>query len=315
MARVLPDREIEKLLEVCILRSDTECVKSNSYEIRLGTDVRFQSTQEKKQLREGQFLEIDPGDLVIVSSLEKVDFSNQAVRKLYPKGSLMAFITPTTTMMREGILHASTRVSAGFVGYLNWSLRNSSITPTILQFGERIFKLTIFWLSADESPDRLYGERPTDHYQDSEGIVPSARCIPADIPSDKIIIATKAKVDPTGQLQEAGYPFSHIGTELIALHGKFEIVSKDVASLAKKIDDETLTLKAKIDETRESLVANIVSLLDKKLIRILSGAVAAFSFGLALYKFLENKVPSVMWGIAFLCVALFLGLFVLIGRK
>jgi hypothetical protein len=32
------------------------------------------------------------------------------------------------------------------------------------------------------------------------------------------------RIDPKKQLKEAGYPFDHIGTELVSLHGKFEAI-------------------------------------------------------------------------------------------
>jgi deoxycytidine triphosphate deaminase len=47
----------------------------------------------------------------------------------------MAFVTPTTTMMREGIMQSSTKIDSGFRGTLNWGLRNSSIKDFILEFG------------------------------------------------------------------------------------------------------------------------------------------------------------------------------------
>jgi len=59
-------------------------------------------------------------------------------------------------------------------------------------------------------------------------------------------------LDPTKQLQEAGYPFSHIGTELTTLHGKFVIVSQDVAALRETIESEGKALSKKVDESREA---------------------------------------------------------------
>ena len=41
---------------------------------------------------------------------------------------LMALITPTTTMMREGAMNVTTKVDAGFVGQLNWGLRQTVLT-------------------------------------------------------------------------------------------------------------------------------------------------------------------------------------------
>lgn len=49
--------------------------------------------------------------------------------------------------------------STGFKGVLNWGLRNGSIQKLTLQYGEPIFKLTLFALDRDESPDIAYGEQ------------------------------------------------------------------------------------------------------------------------------------------------------------
>src|SRR5207245_8236742 len=168
---------------------------------------------------------VSPGETVAISSLEQIDFSAEAVRKLLPDSMLMGFITPTTTMMREGISQVATKIDAGFRGTLNWGLRNGSTRDLVLQHGEPIFKLTLFLLDGDESPDNAYGSRPGDAYQNSEGIARSSRRIPADLPKDRVVASSFDKLDPKKQLREAGYPFNHIGTELTQLHGKFEVVS------------------------------------------------------------------------------------------
>jgi deoxycytidine triphosphate deaminase len=117
----------------------------------------------------------------LISSLEKVDFTRETVSKHFPQSMLMAFITPTTTMMREGIAQVSTKIDAGFRGNLNWSLRNGSAKDLIVQSGEPILKLTIFRLDQHEAPQVGYGEGPHDQYQDTEGIKRSKRRIPDQI--------------------------------------------------------------------------------------------------------------------------------------
>ncbi len=95
----------------------------------------------------------------------------------------------------------------------------------------------------------------------------------------KIISSSLTRLDPKKQLREAGYPFDHIGTELIALDGKFEVVSKDVrlmkdefqqrtSELAAKIESETNTLSSQIEETRSSVLEKVESLFDRKFLRI-----------------------------------------------
>lgn len=286
MAKILADKDIKKLLGTVLIGADESRLNPNGIELRLGKYVRFHSTGEKKELEEGTFLKVNPGEALIISSFENIDFSTETVQKIFPDRMLMGFITPTTTMMREGISQVSTKIDAGFKGNLNWGLRNSSTNELIVQYQEPIFKLTIFLLDPDESPELAYGERENDKYQDTQGIKRSARRIPADIPKDKVIASSFDKLDPKKQLREAGYPFDHIGSELTTLHGKFEIVSKDVIALKDQfenqtkqlggiIDNETKALSDKIEETKENLIEKVEVLFDKKLFRIIGIIVGA----------------------------------------
>jgi deoxycytidine triphosphate deaminase len=307
MSRILADREIKKLFTDVIRGGDTHCVNPNGVELRLGNRIRYMSTGEEFDIPAGHFVKVGPGESVIIVSLEHIDFSAAAVAKHFPGCALMALITPTTTMMREGITQAATKVDAGFVGQLNWGLRNSSYKDLILEAGERIFKLTLMLLENDEVPEAEYG-RTTDHkYQNTSGILLSARRIPADIPKLKIVCSSVEKLDPKKQLREAGYPFSHIGTELIQLHGQFEMVSKDVlllkddiakrtGELATKLDTETKSVLDKIEATKE----HAEHLFSKKF----TIAVGAILGGITI---IAGGVPVVQkyWGTPMvLCVAL-----------
>jgi len=147
MARILPDRDVKKLLSCCVIGGLESQLNPDGIELRLGKHIRSLSTGEEREIPDGHFVKIAPGENVIISSLEKIDFSKEATAKVFPGNMVMAFITPTTTMMRmrEGITQSATKFDPGFVGQLNWGLRNSSIKDLILQNGESIFKLT-FWL-------------------------------------------------------------------------------------------------------------------------------------------------------------------------
>src|SRR5260370_26504611 len=104
MAKILADRDIRRLLGTVILGADDAPINPNGLEVRLGKHVLFQSTTEEKELGPGMFLKVLPGESVFISSLETFDFSTEAVHSVFPDCSLMALITPTTTMMREGIM-------------------------------------------------------------------------------------------------------------------------------------------------------------------------------------------------------------------
>jgi hypothetical protein len=201
---------------------------------------------------------------------------------------LMALITPTTTMMREGAMNVATKVDAGFVGQLNWGLRNNSYKDLILQHGESIFKLTLLLLRGDEVPEKVYGDRDGDKYQHTEGIKLSGRRIPADIPKSNLIGSSIEKLDQKKQLREAGYPFDHIGSELIQLDGKFEMVSRDVASLTEKIEGETKSVVDKIEETKRWVVEHVENLFSKKFLWLVGSLIGGVALLYAILGYLKT---------------------------
>lgn len=312
MAKILADRDMHRLLNKVLLGADPRRINPNGIELRLGKYILFHSTGEEKQLGPGSFLKVGPGETVSIASIEQIDFTTATVQALFPGCMLMGLITPTTTMMREGISQVSTKIDAGFRGILNWGLRNGSTKDLILQHGEPIFKLTLILLEGDEAPEIPYGDRPTDQYQDSEGIVRSTRQLPADIPKHKIVSSGFEKLDPKRQLREAGYPFDHIGTELTTLHGKFELVSKDVLllkdqfesrtrELSTKIETETRSLSDKLEDSRKTLLERVETLFDRKFLRIAGIIIGAIPIMYGGVVFLQGvKLGGNV--VAFICV-------------
>jgi deoxycytidine triphosphate deaminase len=120
MAKILADNDIKKLLGTVILNADERRINPNGIEIRLGRHVFFQSTEEEKELSDGTYLKVLPGESVIISSFEGLTFTRETVHRIFPGCDLMAWITPTTTMMREGIMQSSTKIDSGWNGTLNW---------------------------------------------------------------------------------------------------------------------------------------------------------------------------------------------------
>ncbi len=273
MARILADKDIRRLFGTVIQNADEQRINPNGIEIRLGKHVLFQSTDEEKELGADMFLKVLPGESVTISSYEQFDFTSETIHKIFPGCNIMAFITPTTTMMREGIVQSSTKVDSGWAGTLNWGLRNSSIRDFVLGYGEPIFKLTFFLLEGDETPEVGYGDRPNDRYQNTDGIARSTRKIPANIPAKRTISSTSEKLDPQKQLREAGYPFNHISQELTDLHGKFEIVSSDVLLLKTAITEETTKLSQKVDDSQKTVLEKVESLFNQKFLQV-AGAIA-----------------------------------------
>jgi deoxycytidine triphosphate deaminase len=321
MATVLPDREIKSLLGRAILGGSQECVRVNSYEVRLGHKARFDSTGEEVDIPNEHFLEIEPGEFVSVESLEKLDLTPEALGSIGKSSGVFALITPTTTMMREGFLFASTKVDAGYKGTLNWGIRNSSIDTVRLRQGEGLFKLTFWELSEDEKPDHFYGENELDYYQGTSGIKESARTVPAKIADRLIVMRSQQKIDPINQLAQAGHPFNHIGTELIALQGQFQIVSQDVAlvkngfdDLKRKIETETQTLATTISGLGDQLGNNVRNAFgeqfglyfDQRMMRVYGTVATIVSLCLAAYKLLIQSVPSRIQGYVLLAVGVIL---------
>lgn len=312
MAKIPADKDVKKLIGSVLIDADEKRVNPNGIELRLGKHVLFHSTGEEKELGPDMFLKVHPGETVSISSMESIDFSAEKVQEILQDCMLMGLITPTTTMMREGISQVTTKIDTGFHGNLNWGLRNGSTKELILQYGEPIFKLTIFVLDKDESPKLAYGERPDDKYQDAKGITRSKRRISADIPRAKMISSSFDKLDPKKQLQEAGYPFDHIGTELRSLHGKFEIVSKDVgkiedefrrrtSEMTSKIESETNRLSSKIEDMRRAVLDKVESMFDKKFLKIVGIIIGAIPIMYGGVVFLQGTSLSGS-AIAFLAV-------------
>lgn len=299
MAKILADKDIRRLIGSVLVNADEKLINPNGLELRLGKHVLFHTTEEERELEPGLFLKVNPGESVAISSIELIDFKASTVQAVLPGSALMGLITPTTTMMREGISQVSTKIDTGFRGVLNWGLRNGSTKDLILQYGEPIFKLTIFQLGEDENPEVPYGDRPDDSYQDTEGIMRSARRIPADIAKSKLVSSSFDRLDPKKQLREAGYPFDHIGAELTNLHGKFEVVSTDVrlmrdefqrttSELSDKIQSETITLSGKLEEMRKNVLDKVESLFDRKFLRIVGIIVGAIPIMYAGVTYLEG---------------------------
>ena len=247
MARILSDREIKKLFGEVLIGAEERFVSPNGIELRLGKEIRFLSTNEKRPIPDGHFITVHPGEAVIITSLEKLDFTRATVDKHFAGKMLMAIITPTTTMMREGMLQCATKVHAGYFGELNWGFRNSSSKDFTIQQGEPLFNLTLFLLEGTEVPDIAYGEKKEDTYQNTSGIAASKRKISTDIPKEHIVSSSFHKLDPTIQLREAGHPFNYIGSELVSLQGKFEMVNSGVAALNTKMDEAKRDLLANVD--------------------------------------------------------------------
>lgn len=236
VANILPDRDLLRLLDKCIVHSSKDCVKTNTYELRLGNKARFRNSDEAVELRPGEYLEVGPGETVDLTSLEVIDFRQESVGEVFPGLALMGILTSRTTLMREGISFAPTKIDPGFYGTLDWVFKNHDFRPVMLPYGERLVNLIVFQLEAGEVPDFQYGTRNTDHYQGSPGLQPSARSLPAQIPDTLVKRQTKKPEDASRRIRDYGPPLSWVGTELETLANQFRDLTGKVDTFMPKIE-------------------------------------------------------------------------------
>ena len=120
------------------------------------------------------------------------------------------------------------------------------------------------------------------------------------------------RLDPVRQLKEAGYPFDHISTELTDLHGKFEVVSKDVLLLKDTISTESKKLSDKVDESQKTALGKVEDRFDRKFIGAIGRIVAC---GCAMYgaaTFLQSQGLSAR-SIGALAVVAGIGIWFVVG--
>ena len=237
MARILADHDITKLIGKCLLHAEKDWVKANTYELGLGRKARFRNTDEIVELQDGEYLEVGPGETVDLTSNEVIDFRAETVNEVLPGKALMGLLTSRTTLMREGISFAPTKIDTGYLGTLDWVFKNHDFRAVLLPFKERLVNLVIFELEGGEKPDFEYGNRTTDHYQGSPGLQPSARQIPAQIPDALIKRQSKRPEDASKRIRDYGPPLSWVGTELEILAQKFGDLSTKFEGLMPKIEN------------------------------------------------------------------------------
>jgi hypothetical protein len=96
------------------------------------------------------------------------------------------------------------------------------------------------------------------------------------------------RLDPAKQLKEAGYPFDHIGRELIDLQGKWEVVSSDVLLLKGAIKEETQKLSDKVDDSQKTVLEKVENLFDRKFYQSIAAIIACLSIMFGVITFLRD---------------------------
>ncbi|MEM2901388.1 MAG: dCTP deaminase [Candidatus Bathyarchaeia archaeon] len=121
---------------------DESCINPAGYDLRCGQDVA-----------------LNPGQMVLSSTLERVYLPNDLLGVLHLRSSLA----------REGLIASLALVDPGFRGQLTVMLYNAGNSAIRVKSGERFLQISFFKLINEAS--RGY----SGVYQDSRGVVKSLR--------------------------------------------------------------------------------------------------------------------------------------------
>ncbi len=236
MAEILNDIELIKLLGKVIINGEKENIKPNSYVLRCGTYGEFINTNKEFEFSsKKKGIIVQPGHSVGLTSDETIDFRREIVREIYPDCDLHGVLSPSTDLSREGVVAPTTQVDAGFCGTLNWTLTNTSNLDRRFVHKENIYRLTIFKLQKNESPENLY----SGSYQMQEGYVRSRRQgAPVGMRDDEWIDPNKSDSPAKliDNLINSGYPWNILGQRLKIIDDQFKSVTEEYANIKDLID-------------------------------------------------------------------------------
>jgi len=244
MAILLADHDLKKLIGSIIIDGDPDCLRPNSYVLRLGGEGEFLSAGKEFELgKKKKGIKVPPGHSVGVTAFETLDFRRETVEKLFPEKDLHGILSPTTDLSREGIVAPATHIDAGYRGTLNWTISNTSNEERKFLFKEKIFRLTIWLLEKGERAETLY----SGDYQDATGYVRSRRKgAPVGMKEteweDPLVSG-----GPEGMLDnliKSGYPWHLLGEKLKMIDGKFQQVTNEYEA----INDSIQNLTKRVDE-------------------------------------------------------------------
>lgn len=280
MAKILNDQELKKALDKIIIDGDVECIRPNSYVLRLGKYGEFLIAQKEFEMTKKQGIILASGHSVAVTALETIDFRRDAVNELFPECDLHGILSPTTDLSREGLTVSSTQIDAGYHGTLNWTITNHSSREAKFIFGEKIFRLTIFKLEKGEKPEFPYAG----DYQGKEGYVGSARKgAPAGM-KESDWITSHQEGGPENQIEElikSGYPWNILGTRFKEIDEQFKTITdeyndiyNEIKKLNKQVEKIDVQQQAAKEDTRQMIREEMTSKEDiRKLIHTESDSI------------------------------------------
>jgi len=257
MATILNDDSIRKLFGTVIANADENCLRPNSYVLRLGKFGEFLTSDKEFEIGEQgkKGIVIPPGHSAGITALEDLDFSRKAVHKIFPDHDLHAFLSPTTDLSREGIVAPTTQVDAGYRGTLNWTIANTSGKEARFVYGEKIYRMAIFKLEKGETPDEIYAG----DYQKKYGYIGSQRKgPPAGMKDAQWVHATDegGPEDMLNQLIKSGYPWNVLGDRLKHIDDELKAVTEEYARIEDSIKELNAQTK-RIAEKQNAASENI----------------------------------------------------------
>lgn len=110
------------------------CLTPVGYDIRVGEEVSFITSGQKKTLRKGDYVEIPPWERFAVKSLEKVKM---------PK-DMFALIATRIGLLWEGLTSLGTKIDPLFQDELMLIFSNDSDVPLRLDYEQRICNIMFF---------------------------------------------------------------------------------------------------------------------------------------------------------------------------
>jgi len=302
MARILADHEIEKLLGTVILDGSANCIKPNTYNVRVGSEVRFLGTNEFfKNLQSGYLIEVKPGEFVEIISKEVFDLRKETVHKIFPGKRLHSIIVASSSLTRRGLSQVSTKMDSGYYGRLSWGAKNEGSSPIRLKYEEPLYHLNFFLLAPDEGmteiPNKDYGEREQDTMQNFMSLRDSPPPEPRVIDKSMLITSSVDKIDSVKQLKDAGPPFSILAEE-------FERIKNEISKLTTQGMPQMInSLKDALSQRQTSIAAitigaiGLIISIGKYLNEIpnlqhciLAASALLFLFGISILIFYRKKI-------------------------
>jgi deoxycytidine triphosphate deaminase len=103
------------------------------YDVRVGTPYASSLAADLFELKEGENIQINPGDTVLVTTLESIDMPQDR--------SLSAFITSKVSKVSKGLSHISTNIDPDWRGKLLIAMHNPSKNRINLKYGDSLCTL------------------------------------------------------------------------------------------------------------------------------------------------------------------------------